>query len=602
MKSLIIFLFAFSSFAHHGGGGGLTGAVSGNSGIPVVLPLPINILADGSHEFSWDWWGFAPHGGDHTTEPAADHAQGETISWYFSPLIYLNGDKFKLYLNLEEQIIDKSISLEEADAKKGFLVIERSLFEIGAGMGAYLPFSTGLTVGVGLLPIVGTSIYSERHAPSLMEAKNLPKVKIPHNMKHLGEWQENDLLIYTKKGGISFFGQGGFSGIVTGLGYSAQGEWRVTLKKSGEGKILANVSKVKLNSLGFYSGIEFSTINLSLFGSHDKSFSYEFDVNEKIGQEAFENFLKGNFKFTQKMIMEGVEGVTPLTQSESQTFGRAFGAHMGLPFLASLDFRKEMLRSFSQIHSFKNNEKVENTMAVYTRSLETNGVLSRRTKKLAMFAASHQVRLNPEKHEGHSHESGPSFTTANFKWMFSRLRVKSHVFEREINQLKKITGLWNSLEFNLPMENIGYAKMEFDGMISSKGTERLMAEGLKSEMSLLAQDGVENFFQQDSNPGKLCKVFKKVENCKNHLLKTTNRAMKKISQKLAEMKNLAQDKNWKSFTETYAEVGKEAMTNQFTFQTFLKLLGKDNFSMEFKVSGEKLKTIYIHNFKEDPIF
>jgi hypothetical protein len=75
--------------------------------------------------------------------------------------------------------------------------------------------------------------------------------------------------------------------------------------------------------------------------------------------------------------------------------------------------------------------------------------------------------------------------------------------------------------------------------------------------------------------------------------------LRKISKKLKAMKIYSKEKNWKELSETYAELGKEALTNQFSFQTFLDLLGKKNYSFDFKVSGEKIKTIHINEFKED---
>ncbi|MFI5391977.1 MAG: hypothetical protein ACHQYQ_11500, partial [Bacteriovoracales bacterium] len=185
-----------------------------------------------------------------------------------------------------------------------------------------------------------------------------------------------------------------------------------------------------------------------------------------------------------------------------------------------------------------------------------------------------------------------------FKWMFSRIRVKDHVFQRELEDLKRITGLWNSLDFNLPEEKLGFVKLEFDGMISSIGTQNLLT---KSDLKLNAEDKIEQFFQNESNPSKVCKIRKNIDFCKELILKTTSKALRKMAIKISEMKKLAANKNWKEFTESYAELGQAALTNQFSFQTFLELIGKDNFKMEFKGSGEKVKTFYIHKFSQDLI-
>ncbi len=605
MKILIIFLFAMMGFAHHGGGSGGSvgpvGRIGGGSdynGVPTVIPMPVSIMHDGTVEFSWDWWGFGMEDHHDETVVPDEQSEPEHLHWYFSPLLFVNGDKFKILINQQEQNLDKALSLESAQGS--YLVLEKGNFEVGLGGGVHAPFESGIMVGAGLFPIVGISVYSERYAASLEAANQLPKIKFPKDASALDSWSPNDIMIYNRKGGISFFAHAGFSGLTAGVGYFAKGEWRVTLKKTGEGKIFASVSKVSIQSLSTFAGIEFANLNIGLFGGHDKSFSFEFDLNNKSGQESFNEFLKGNFKFSKNLLAgEKMEGVVAISESQTQIFGRAFGVHMGLPFLSNLEFSKSLVKSFSQIHSLKENKKVQNTMSVYSRSLETSGVLSRRTSDLIMFAAGHQQLLENEKHEGHDHgnENGKSYTTANFKWMFSRLRVKANVFQREVEDLKRITGLWSTLDFELPQDRLGYTKLEFDGMISSQGTLKILAQ----TKNLSADDKIETFFNKDMDPSRVCKVLKNIDSCKKHMIKTTYRALKAMEKKIVEMKKLFQDKDWKKFTEAYALLGKEALTNQFSFQTFMDLVGRKNFSMEFKVSGEKLKTLYIHNFEADLI-
>jgi hypothetical protein len=237
-------------------------------------------------------------------------------------------------------------------------------------------------------------------------------------------------------------------------------------------------------------------------------------------------------------------------------------------------------------------------MAIYSRSVLTSGFASRRTNKTSIFAASHQEHLH-QKCEGHEHGKEASFSTANFKWLYSRLRVDSKDMEYELDNLKRITGLWKTIDFEYPQDKMGYTKMEFDTMISSKATEKLLKNKSALSMAAVAQDKIESFFQNDSDPGRLCKVLRSAKRCKAKLEKATAHAMKKMEGKLADMRKWNENKNWKEFTKSFAGLGEEAITNQFTFQSFLELMGKENYKMEFKISGERLKVLTLKNFQAD---
>lgn len=556
--------------------------------------LPIVLNLDGSINFSWSTTQTTPG----TAGVQGAQIPGPTINWYFSPVVAVEIDHDKVLVNLSQNTLNKSINLAGANKEAGYMVLQKSGFELGIGGGAFFEPISSLTFGFGLLPTGGSMIYSERFAPNLEAANKLPKMKFPKDAKSLDSWTDNDVLIYTRKGGVTFFGQGSAYGASAGLAYQAIGTWKVFLKKISAGKIVGTVSKMSLNSFGVYVGATVASLNLSVFGETDKSFAYEFDLASKSGQQGFDEFLTGNFKFTKRMAREGViEGVTAITESNSHTTGRVFGVGVGIPFIASLDFGKGMIQSFSEIHNLKNNQKIENNMAVYSRTVETSGFASKQMKSVSLFSASHQ-----EVKDRTGIKKG-SFTTANFKWMFSQEKSKVKDIKSRVIELQRMTGLWNTLDFNFPEEKkLAYSKFEFDAMISSGGTEKLLANNLEGDTAAVVQDKIEDFFNQGTVSSHLCRVFKKIETCKSHLLKTSSHALKNMALKLDKMKELYQAKNWKSFTETYAELGKEAITNQFTFAAFREMIGKKNLKMEFKVSGEKLAPLRLDHFENDLAF
>ncbi len=621
MKSFIfisLYLIAFfpgSLFSHGGHSHTNNGGIGTNLQAPWISPLPMSIELDGSVGFHWDWYGFAPqeHGTtDHThTTIEEGHNHDENMDmggheeespwafdWFFEPMVALNFDKYKQYVNLEEHSINKSLMLESACPSTGYLVLEKGTYSLGGGVTFHGHNHLGLHIGFGLLPTGGANFYSERFAPDRKSAENLPTVRVPRDEQSLDSWNVNDILVYEKQGGITFFAHGGYSGLTVGAGYGVTGLWKVFLKKTAKRKLFAQVSKITLHSLNVSGGVEFATVNLGVFGNEDKSFAFEFDLNGKNGNEALEKFLDGNFKFAQKLAKDNsmMSGVRVVSLSDSKSLGRAFGVHMGLPFLGSLDFSKSLVRSFSKVSDLHEGGQMENTMAIYSRSVLTSGFLSKRTNKTSIFAASHQEHLQP-KHEGHNHNR--SYSTANFKWLYSRSRVDAKDMEYELDNLKRITGLWKTIDFEYPQDKMGYTKLEFDTMISSRATNNLLNNKSAISMATVAQNKIETFFQNDENPGRLCKVLRSAKRCKAKLEKVTAHAMKKMEQRLSQMRKWNQAKNWKEFTKSFAGLGEEAITNQFTFQTFLEMLGKENFKMEFKISGERLKVLTLKNFQAD---
>lgn len=551
-----------------------------------IIGLPIQINFDGSTQFSF--------GATNTTVPQRE--VNPLVTWYIEPLVMIHIDSDKVLINLDRHSLNKSITLEGANPQTGYLVLQKSRIEIGAGAGTFFDPVSSLSFGFGIIPSAGSILYSERLAPNLEEAKHLKKMKFPKDAQSLDSWSDNDLLVYTRRGGISFYVDGGMYGASVGAGYNAAGLWRVMLKKVSSGKILATVSKMKLDSFSVFAGVHIVSLDVTLFGATDKSFAYEFDLESKSGQQGFDEFLSGNFKFTKRMAQEGViEGVTPLTESQARSRGRVFGLDVGIPFLGSLDFQKGMIQSFSETLSLKNGQKSENTMAVYSRSVETSGVITKKMRDISLFAANHQEIKGSKKES--------SFNTANFKWLFSQEKTSIKDVQSRLMEIKRITGLWHVLEFNFPEEKkLAYSQFEFDAMISSKGSQKLMASELDNAASLVAEDRIEEFFNQENVPEKVCGLFKKIETCKKHMLKTTSVALKKMAQKLEQMKNWYQEKDWKNYTKTFAGLGEEAITNQFTFGAFMEMIGKENIKMEFKVSGEKIKTLHLANLEKDSAF
>ena len=518
-----------------------------------IFPLPVQIGFDGTTKFAWMPEDTTEEGP--TTNPrGGGNNNGNETSWYISPMLYMTFDKGKILVNLAQHSMNKAITLEGANQKTGYLVLEKMGFEIGVGAGVFFEPVNNLAFGVGLFPTGGSMLYSQRFAKNLEEAEHLPKMKFPKDAKSLDSWNDEDYLIYNRSGGISFFASVGYTVAQVGIGYSAVGNWRVFLKKSSKNKIIATVSKIDLKSFNMELGATVTNLTLNRFNAFDKSLAYEFDLESKSGQQGFDEFLSGNFKFTRRLAKKGagsVEGIVQLTQSNSQSNGNIMGVMVGFPIIGSLQLEKGIVQSFSDVHSLGEDKKVENTMAVYSRSVETSGLASKGMKNVVLFSASHQKIMEHEK------KDSSSFTTANFKWLFSEEKTQIKHLESRLLELKRITGLWDKFEFNFPPEKkLDYTQFEFDTMISSDGTQALVSENLDQNSVAEVQEKIINYFEHET-PTKLCRFFKQIYTCKAHLLKVSAKAINKMVRKVSEMKHWKKAKDWKSFTKAYAELGKE---------------------------------------------
>ena len=252
-----------------------------------IFPLPVQIGFDGTTKFSW--------------MPDDTGAAG----WYISPMLYMTFDKGKILINLAQHSMNKAITLEGANQKTGYLVLEKMGFEIGVGAGFFYEPISNVSFGVGLFPTGGSMLYSQRFANNLEEAEHLPKMKFPKDAKSLDSWNDNDYLIYNRSGGISFFASAGYTVAQVGFGFSAVGNWRVFLKKTSKNKIMATVSKIDLKSFNMELGATVTNLTLNRFKAFDKSLAYEFDLESKSGQQGFDEFLSGNFKFTRRLAKRG---------------------------------------------------------------------------------------------------------------------------------------------------------------------------------------------------------------------------------------------------------------------------------------------------------
>ena len=53
-----------------------------------------------------------------------------------------------------------------------------------------------------------------------------------------------------------------------------------------------------------------------------------------------------------------------------------------------------------------------------------------------------------------------------------------------------------------------------------------------------------------------------------------------------------QNKNVSGWTKSYAQVGKSALKNEYTFQALMGFLGKENLKMGLSLKGEKIYPLF----------
>jgi hypothetical protein len=315
----------------------------------------------------------------------------------------------------------------------------------------------------------------------------------------------------------------------------------------------------------------------------------EFDLSKPSALSAYENFFKGKLDFSKKLP----EGVVGIIHEDSKTRGRFFDAQALLPVLAGVEFRDSTTFTNLNLTPFPekgvlSKRRVETFLGVYAEIATTYGPITRHLNKEKLFASSYQNAISPE---GTSKDL--EGFSASLKWYYQRERIKDYNWDHEIKELELLTGKTSGdLDFLLPGRNLGLVKMEFDVVFPHSAIKKVMDDLEKSNDSFEDALWPKVVSKVVEDHCSLARTNLGRRICTRHFSQGKAEFSKgKFEKKLKNMALSWGKKDPKSFIKSFTAFGKLLTHDPYTFQTFLALVGEDNYCTKFSASGDQIKPV-----------
>ncbi len=552
-----------------------------NSYISNTIMTPIFIDFKGGATFNWNWWGFDPQGA--LTPPIS---WGVTYSMY--PVLVGGGEKTQYFISLAN--LNQNDDISFVSENDPYLVVENKDFQVGGYFSAGPTFPMTFAVSGSLMPQIGSRVYSERFAPNLESARNLPRISFSQPEQIVLSLKENDFLTYNIRGGITFGITGSFLGLAGNFSVTAMGTWEVALKKSKDQKVFVRVSSIKLKNLYAGAGLNdtaFSAASLGGGGIFAKINTnvFEFDLSKPEAVAALNDLFKGNINLKEELP----SGMRHLLKEQDKTRGRYWDAQAMLPYIAAVEHRQSHSFTQAELIPLQNDldvKKVETKLGVFSEIISTYGPLTRHLNKVRIFAVSKQTSRDKNDYlrEGY---------TASLKMAYQREKVRDYNWNKEIKEMAKLLGkVDGELLFDLPGKNLGFLRMQVDLRFPDSTIRGILEklENLNGQIDgylwnklvfEVAKDQCRDTRTQMG--GKICIKYW----TKSHSKSTKKKLEKQFAKILASWR--LEDKT--NFIKDFEKLGQFLSEDPLSLQYFFILSGKGNYCLDFSAQGEKIEPV-----------
>ncbi|HAR41050.1 MAG TPA: hypothetical protein DCS07_00185, partial [Bdellovibrionales bacterium] len=537
-------------------------------------------------------------GGDETktSSPAQEKAKKRFV-FDLTPLLYLDLDFSKKFVNLTPAAKSSDRQLVMDEYRDGFRFLQsRSIdFGVGAVGSWHYTNATGLerffAAYVGVLPITGSKIFSDRFVQKKADAKKLPEPSIPYLAKDLDAWREGDQLSYFTHGGILFFGGAGVSPVTAGLAYLAEGQWTTTIVKLPEQKVYAKLSKTKLNSLSTSAGTALLVVSLSQFKNSDDMFSFVFDLRTASGALAYEDFLKGNIAAIQKMALTPESGVKQDLSSRGKRIGKLWSMWFGIPIFANVVGSQGTTYEAQHVLDGNDGTHTDVEYGIFMKERKTRLFFKHNNKTQAFFGTSYRQ------------DSPVSGKTQGYfgkmVWNYENDNASDNNLRSNIDNLVTLTGL-SQIKTEVPVVGkMNYVGIRFEMTIPQQTTDLLMSFAKNKETFVqiygYAKALLDETFKGIENPDEMPKDLCNMEGfsanrCPEQYHQATAIALNDMYKSLRKMAK-SKDKNSKDFVKAYGIFGRALLFNKFAFQSVMKALGNAPVDMVLNVEGERISKV-----------
>ncbi len=310
---------------------------------------------------------------DDESDDSHDHKRRE-VSWHLFPMLYVGAD----YYN---RLIDLAVQGEEPGSK-GFRYVQKRRLDVGAGVGVGLTLESvlGFGAGVGVLPMVGRSVLSDRFIPTVKAAGAVRALRIPRTAKDFSTWSKSDKLAYTSRGGLVFAAGASYFGLNAGVAYMAQGEWSTIIEKTSDTSVTVRYLKSRLQALSMSAGLGYGitpvSVGLSAFGKQDSEFAYRFDLAKPQASIALDQALAGNLLVAQQHVAQGTAVVTRVSEVETASSGSVRFMRLGLPLIVARNSVSGNMQSVSETRRFEDGSSASTWAWMDMDTVMTSGLAS----------------------------------------------------------------------------------------------------------------------------------------------------------------------------------------------------------------------------------
>ncbi len=508
---------------------------------------------------------------------------------------------------------DPAKNLEEARSTAGYLVIQQKVLKLQFGLSTGAAFTGWAKAGANLGFNIGAAVktVSKRNVRTRSEADRLKSLQfIPVKKEGFRKWADDDELHYAATGSIGFTADAGVVFLKAGAIYNAYGTFGVSLKKLKGNKVSVSISSIKLKEAGITGGSILSGVQFLKLKQQGLQFTFIFDLNNKDAMGAYGKMIAGNILHSQKLFKENKKGILAqdkmklAKKAKSLTTGKIFKGALRIPFLFTFGFNVGKSFTKSEVDLYDPNFVVESHIGVWNKGYDTQGIISRHVKRTTAFTGNYQkvteIRLDDDRHS--------DLFTGAFTVSYQNDKVSSDKLGKELKGLRRQYGFENIFTHKSDVKNLGFARIQFSGVISNVATFELMKESTQknvSQFQQMALKRLEHFFANHPNPKSVCKLAH-IQGCKRHKIKQTKNAMEDVHRKLQDMIDAYNNFDTKKFVKKYSTMGSNMMHNRFVFNTCLELMNlhgvtQEPYVMTFTMKGTNIKAVNVKMMDPSPL-
>ena len=521
--------------------------------------------------------------------------------YYGAPFEDLNVTGTNLYPTIvvnplkDKQVISRSKVTElggdnmlvPANPEDGYLYINKRKLEIGIGLS--LTTDTAPEIIGSLMPYYGSETNEIRIVKSKDKKylKELAPLELPKNMEIFNAWKVGEQLSYFKKGGVIFYPTVGISIARAGLGFSAEGIWKVVLTKISKEEIVVEVRKYKLKSLKAGASAIAPSVSLMKYWKFDDEFSFVFNLKNPEAFPVMENLLGGNIKKSQLLAENNDKSfLTYLKNIKRNIKGRSFNLKFAIPALFTANFTLNEETEKEVI--FKPEDDLKSV--IYTgenaRVASTSGVISKNITKYISFDAkvTENTQLsNPELKD--------LFAGAHYSYTYQKDKMSPKNLKRQIWKLHKRVGFKNQINLTPhAKEELGTIGLKLDILYYPSGILKLLKQEslTKKDLQIMAYKKIDNYFQNTEKAKYLCGMIVRLNSCKKSYKLLSRIWVKRAAKYLAQMKKEWADKKYMNFAKSFSRLGKNLTKNLFLTDLMLDLYGRESVKAKYKVRGSDI--------------